>query len=257
MEELIDFSGETAVITGGASDIAKATGRELAKEGANVVLSDIKDEEGHEAVDQIADNYGVETLYKHTDVSDYDACGELVDTVVDEFGGIDILVNVAAIAAPEQTAKRFLDETPEDWEKQTDITFIGHVNMIHNTLPVMIDQDDGGSIVNFCSEAYKGHVLDTRLGVYGAAKAGIASLTKSLASEMGEYNIRINAVSPSTTRTSAVADFLEQYGDQVIEQIPLGRFAEPEDPAYLVVFLASDAASWITGEVVSINGGSR
>lgn len=252
MRELIDFSGETVVVTGGASAIGAAIGTEFAKEGADVVIADIDDERGTEAAETIAADHGVETLYEHTDVSDHEACQDLMTAVVDEFGGIDVLVNAAAVAAPGDIAIPFLEETPENWDLQLNVTLMGAVNPSHAALPHMIE-NGGGAIVNFSSEAHKGQ--DNKLAMYGAAKSGVATFTKTLAKEFGGDDVRINAISPSATRTAATEEWMDKHGDHIVEAHALNRLGRPEDHANAVVFLASDAADWITGEILSVNGG--
>lgn len=252
MRELIDFSGQTAVVTGGASEIGKAIGNEFAKEGADVVLADIDDDRGEAGAEQIADEQGADTLYQHCDVSDLDSCEELVDVVIEEFDTIDVLVNAAAVAAPSAIAKPFLEETPDDWNAQLHITIMAAVQPTYAALPHMIEQG-GGAVVNFSSESYKGQ--DNKLAMYGAAKSAVATFTKTLAKEFGGDDVRINAVSPSATRTAATSEWMDKYGDAILGEHALNRLGEPEDHANAVVFLASDAASWITGEVLSVNGG--
>lgn len=124
--------------------------------------------------------------------------------------------------------------------------------MTHNAISAMRD-DGGGAVVNFASDSYKGQ--DPNLTVYATAKAGVVTFTKSLAKEVGEHNVRVNCISPSTTWTPSTEDWLDEYGDKVVENYPLGRLGQPEDHADAAVFLASDAADWITGQVLSVNGG--
>jgi len=252
MREQIDFSGETAVVTGGASAIGAAIGAEFAKEGADVVIADIDDERGTDAVEEIAEEHGADTTYHHTDVSDLEACNDLVDAVVDEYGAVNVLVNAAAVAAPPAISIPFLEETPDDWNAQLRVTLMGAVNPTHAVLPHMIE-NGGGAIVNFSSEAHKGQ--DNQLAMYGAAKSGVATFTKTLSKEFGGDDVRINAISPSATRTAATEEWMDKYGDHVLDQHALNRLGRPQDHANAVVFLASDAAEWITGEVLSVNGG--
>lgn len=252
MREHIDFRDETIVITGGASAIGRTIGSEFAKEGADVVIADIDDERGDAAAAAIADDHDRETLYHHTDVSDLESCEALMETVADELDGVDVLVNVAAVAAPGAISKPFLEETTDDWRAQLNVTLMGAVNPSHAALPYMVEQGDG-AIVNFSSESYKGQ--DTRLAMYGAAKSGVATFTETLAKEFGGDGVRINAISPSTTRTGATEEWLERHAEEVLENHALDRLGRPEDHANAAVFLASDAADWITGQVLSVNGG--
>ena len=252
MREQIDFTDSVVVVTGGASDVGRAISESFAEEGADVVVADIDDERGREAVTSVSEaTEDARATYVHTDVSSYEACESLVEDVLDEFGRIDVLVNAAAVAAPSVISKPFLEEGPDDWEPQLRVTFMGTVNPTHAALPALVEQE--GAVVNLCSEAYKGQ--DTQYAMYGAAKSAVATFTRTLAKEVGEDGVRINAISPSATRTEATEAFLDRFGDAVTDQHALPRLGRPTDHANLAVFLASDAADWITGQVVSVNGG--
>jgi NAD(P)-dependent dehydrogenase (short-subunit alcohol dehydrogenase family) len=252
MHELLDFTNETIIVVGAASDIGASIGAEFATEGATVALADIDDEQGEATAEAIRDDVGADAEYYHVDVSDLESCESLVESVLKDFGSVDHMVNIAAVAHPTAIAKPFLEEGPDDWAKQVNITFMGTIHMMYAVLPELRD-NGGGSVVNFTSEAHKGQ--DKHLTMYGAAKSAVATFTKTVAKEVGVDDIRVNAVSPSTTRTQGTADFMNKYGDAILEEHALNRLGEPEDPAYATVFLASDAASWITGEVLSVNGG--
>ncbi len=255
MHESIDFTGQVAVVAGGASGIGRACGIELAKEGADVVVADIDEDRGSEVADEIEDDHGQRAVFEHTDVSDHDSCAETMARADEELGGVDVLINSAAGGLGGSLAdltKKFVDETPEDWEPQFEVTFRGALNTAHTALPYMIE-GGGGSIVIFSSDSYQGH--DDDVAVYSAAKAALVTFAKSLSREVGEHDVRVNAVSPSTTRTPANEGWVEKYGDKIVENYPLGRLGKPVDQANAAVFLASDAADWITGQTLSVNGG--
>ena len=254
MREQIDFSGQVAVVTGGASGIGLGVANEFAKEGADVVIADINEEASVAAAEEIQDEHGVDAGFVFTDISDYDRCGEAVDEIVDRFGRIDVLANVAAggLSDMDGMVKPFEDETPENWAPHVDITFRGPIHMTHQALDAL-KENGGGVVVNFASDSYQGQ--DPNLTVYAAAKAGVVTFTKSLAKELGEHNIRVNCISPSTTWSGSTEEWLDEHGDKVAAQYPLGRLGEPSDHANAVVFLSSDAADWITGQVLSVNGG--
>jgi NAD(P)-dependent dehydrogenase (short-subunit alcohol dehydrogenase family) len=163
-----------------------------------------------------------------------------------------VLRDAAAVAAPPQISIPFLEETPDNWNAQLQVTLMGAVNPTHAVLPHMIE-NGGGRIVNFSSEAHKGQ--DNKLAMYGAAKAGVATFTKTLAKEFGGDDVRINAISPSATNTAATEEWMDKHGEHIVDAHALNRLGEPEDHANAVVFLASDAAGWITGEILSVNGG--
>jgi len=254
MREQIDFTGDTVIVTGAASGIGRGVAEEFASEGANVVVADIAEDRGEEVAAEITDEYEGDATFLFTDVSDYDSCGETVDETVAEYGSVDVLVNVAAggLDDASEMNQPFEDETPEDWEPHIQVTLRGPLNMTRNVIPRMKEQG-GGSVINFSSDSYQGQ--DPNLTVYASVKAGVVTFTKTLAKEVGEYDIRVNCVSPSTTWTPSTQDWLEEYGDKVAEQYPLGRLGYPEDHANATVFLASDAADWVTGQVLSVNGG--
>jgi NAD(P)-dependent dehydrogenase (short-subunit alcohol dehydrogenase family) len=245
----IDFSGQTAIVTGGASGIGREICDTFAALGANVAVADIDEGAAEEAAAELEDDHGVDAIAVETDVSSYDAVSEMVETVDDTFGRIDSLVNNAGIGE----SKPFADTDPEEWDKIVGVCLYGTMNCTHAVLPHMTEQDDGGAIVNFASDSYKGN--DPGLSVYGAAKAGNVSLTRTVAHEVGGDGVRVNCLSPGTTKTPATADWIEEYEEQILESYALGRIGEPEDHADAVAFLCSDAADWVTGEVLSVNGG--
>jgi 3-oxoacyl-[acyl-carrier protein] reductase len=252
MRERIDFAGKTVVVTGGASDVGKAVANEFAVEGADVVIADIDDERGEEAIETITEEHGCDGMYIHANLTDLGACKELMSTVVDEFGGVDVTVNMAAVAAPSKISKPFLKETPDDWRPQLEVTIMGIVNPTYAALEQMADTD-GGSIINFSSESHRGQ--DERMAMYSAAKSAVATFSQTLAKETGQDGVRVNALSPSATQTETTKDFMEEHGDAVGHEHALNRLGEPQDHADAAVFLASDAADWITGQVLSVNGG--
>lgn len=254
MKEHIDFSGDVALVTGAAGGIGSAVAEELAKEGATTVVTDVSEEDGTDVASELDETYDATTVFKRLDVSDYDACEATIGEVVEEFGSIDVLVNVAAGGLREHDSlKPFHETTPDDWKIQFDVTFRGPVNTTHAAVQHMIEQE-GGAIVNFISEAHKGQERgDDKL--YASAKGGVAVFTRALSREVGEFGIRINGVSPAATHTPATTELIEKHGDRMLKNYALDRLGQPEDSAYMAVFLASDAADWVTGQVVSVNGG--
>ncbi|WP_340100476.1 SDR family NAD(P)-dependent oxidoreductase [Salinibaculum salinum] len=254
MKEKIDLSSDVALVTGAAGGIGSAVAEELAKEGATTVVTDISTEHGTDVAERLDDEYEATTVFRQLDVSDYADCEETIDGVVEEFGSIDILVNVAAGGLRDHDDnKAFHETTPEDWQIQYDVTFGGPVNTSHVAVQHMMDQESG-AIVNFISEAHKGQERgDNKL--YAASKAGVAGFTKALSKEVGEFDIRVNGISPAATRTPATEELIDKYGDKMLQKYALNRLGKPTDSANAAVFLASDAAEWITGQVISVNGG--
>lgn len=246
----IDRSGDVAVVTGGAQGIGETTCETFAALGADVAIADVQTEEAAATADEIQAAAGNTTIAVETDVSDYDSVTNMVETVVDELGSIDVLVNNAAVG----NRMRFLETDADYWESRVGVIFMGTLHCMHAALPHMIEQDDGGAIINFASDSYKGN--DPGLAVYGAAKAANVSLTRTIAHEHGKDGVRVNCVSPGATRTPATADSLDENADTMIDRYyALDRLGERQDIANAVAFLASDAAGWITGETVSVNGG--
>ena len=244
----IDFSGRTAIVTGGASGIGRQICETFAALGANVAIVDVDREAAEAAVSELESDHSGEAIAVETDVSSYGAVTEMVETVDGAFGRIDSLVNNAGIGESEP----FVETDPELWEEIVGVCFYGTMNCTHAVLPHMME-GEGGSIVNFASDSYKGN--DPGLSVYGAAKAANVSFTRTVAHEIGGEGVRVNCLSPGTTRTPATAEWIEEYEEKILESYALDRIGEPTDHAAAVAFLCSDAAEWITGEVLSVNGG--
>lgn len=262
MRELIDFTDAGVVVTGGAGGIGQTVVREFAAEGANVAIADIDRERGQAVADLVDDEFETTVTFVETDIGDYGDCQDCVETVVDAFDHLDVLVNAAAsrkVSLPDKS-RPFLEQEPSYWDPELSITLKGSLNMAHAALPHMIDRGSG-SIVNFSSDSHRGQdpnitVGDHNLTVYAAAKAGIVTFTKSLAKEVGPDGVRVNAIAPGIIQTPHTSGELSSEHEQaLIDAHPLRRIGRPSDCAYLVVFLASDAADWITGQTVSVNGG--
>lgn len=249
LAEKFDFTDESVAVTGGASGIGRAVTETFAAHGANVTIADIDVESADEWAETLTAEYDTQALAVETDVSSYEDASEMIDTTVDEFGSIDVLVNNAGLSTG---ASSFLESTPEDWDHSVGVTFTGTMNCTHAALSHMVEQEDG-CIINYASDSYKGN--DPSLPVYGGAKAANVAFTMNVAKEVGEHGVRMNVVSPGTTETPATEDWLAEYGDKVLESYALDRLGQPQDIANAVAFLASDAADWITAEVLSVNGG--
>lgn len=258
MREQIDFEGRVAIVTGGAGGIGGRTVREFAKEGADVVVADVDAAGGEALAEGASEPHDGEVRFVETDVSDYEACRDCVETTVEAFGGVDVLVNGATSRRfpREERFQQFVDQNPSHWEALVDVTLMGAVNMSHNALQVM----DGGAIVTISSETRRGA---GNLGVgesttntmYATVKASHVGFTASLANEVGPHGIRVNAVSPALVRTGETEGMLDEHEDRLVEDYPMGRIGEPEDVANAILFLASDAAEWISGQTISVNGG--
>jgi 3-oxoacyl-[acyl-carrier protein] reductase len=229
--------------------MGRAIAESLADSGADVVLNDVVGERIDEVADDIDDADAGDTLAVPADVTDYEAVGRMVETAEAEFGGIDVLVNNAGAWVTEF----FTDSEPEQWRRDIDLNLYGVLNCTRHALPGMAERGHG-SVVSIVSDA--GRVGEPRLGSYSAAKAGVVGFTKAVAKESGRYDVRLNCVAMGTTETPLTEDMLaEGRREKVLQQYALNRLGRPEDAAKMVTFLASDAASWITGQTFPVNGG--
>ncbi|MFT4949883.1 MAG: NAD(P)-dependent dehydrogenase (short-subunit alcohol dehydrogenase family) [Natronomonas sp.] len=247
--EKVDFTGQAAVVTGGAQGIGKAICESFAASGANVGVADVQAEAAEETAAAVAEEYGVDAVGIECDVTEYEDATAMVETAIEAFGAVDCLVNNAGVGTP---APSFMESDPEEWDTAVEVCFYGTMNCTHAVLPHMTERGEG-AIVNFASDSYKGN--DPGLPVYGAAKAANVSFTGTVSQEVGEDGVRVNCVSPGTTRTPATEEWIEEYEEKILESYAMDRLGEPEDIADAVTFLCSDAAAWVTGRVLSVNGG--
>jgi 3-oxoacyl-[acyl-carrier protein] reductase/2-hydroxycyclohexanecarboxyl-CoA dehydrogenase len=216
--------------------------------GADVVVSDVDGEGAERVAERLEAAHDTRAIGVAADVSDYDAATAMVEATVEEFGSLDVLVNNAGVAG----AGAFLDSGPDDWAEKIGVSLYGTLNCTHAALPGMVERGDG-VVVNYASASYRGN--DPGLAVYGAAKAANRSFTKTVAKEVGGSGVRVNCVCPGTVETPSTAGFVEEYREQLGESYALGRVGRPHEVAHAVVFLASDAAGWITGETLHVDGG--
>lgn len=242
------LDGKVAIVTGAGRGIGREIALTLAREGAAVVVADIDEANGSKVAGEI-NSMGGKAIFVKTDVTSYENVGEMVRKAVDEFGGVDILVNNAAV----WNIKLFKDSTPDDWMREIRINVIGVLNCIHNVLPHMMEKR-GGRIVNIASDA--GRVGEPWLTTYSGTKGYVISLTKALAKELGKYNITVNCVSPGVTKTPGAQKFIESVGEEKLAKAyPLRRLAEPKDIANAVLFFVLEESSYITGQILSVSGG--
>ncbi|WP_241385664.1 SDR family oxidoreductase [Rhodococcus sp. CH91] len=241
------FTERTAVVTGAAQGIGEAYARALAAEGANVVVADIDAERGEQVAKQIVADHGTATFVP-VDVADPASAEALANSAVEIYGGIDHVVNNAAIYGGMKLD--LLLTVPWDYYKKfMSVNLDGALNVTRAVWPHMTQK--GGSIVNQSSTA-----AWLYSGFYGLAKVGINGLTQQLAVELGGSNIRINAIAPGpidteATRTTTPANMVAD----MVKQLPLKRMGTPGDLVGMCLFLLSDEASWVTGQIFNVDGG--
>ena len=242
------FDGKTAIVTGAAQGIGEGYARALATEGANVVVADLNAELGETVAKQITSDGGT-AVFKDVDVSDEESAKQLAEFTVEKFGGIDYLVNNAAIYGGMKLD--LLITVPWDYYKKfMSVNFDGALNVTRAVWPHM-NNGGGGSIVNQSSTA-----AWLYSGFYGLAKVGINGLTQQLAHEVGGMNIRVNAIAPGPIDTEATRTVTP--GNMVadmVKTLPLKRMGTPEDLVGACLFLLSGEASWITGQIFNVDGG--
>jgi meso-butanediol dehydrogenase/(S,S)-butanediol dehydrogenase/diacetyl reductase len=240
------FEGKVVIVTGGGSGIGAATARRFAREGASVALVD-RDQEKVNAVR--ASLGGGQSLSHSADVSNEVEVRAMVETVITRFGRIDVLVNNAGIA----TTGPLLQLTTADWHRVMETDLDGVFFCTRAALPELLKSK--GCVVNTSSVSGTGG--DWNMAAYNAAKGAITNLTRSLAMELGEHGVRVNAVNPTFTATGMTEDMLEDQEliGKFLERIPLGRIGQPEDVADVIAFLASEDARFVTGVNLPVDGG--
>jgi 2-hydroxycyclohexanecarboxyl-CoA dehydrogenase len=240
-------------VTGAGRGIGFAIANRLAEEGATVVVNDLDEERAESAASDLR-AAGHEAMAVPADVTDPAACESMVASVVDEYGQLDVLVNNAGFSR----MVLFTDTDPDLRDQLVEINYKGQLNCASAVVDHMMERESG-TIIGIASDA--GRVGSTGEAVYAGAKAGVIGFTKSLARELARFDVTCNAVSPGLTDTpllddmQAESELAEKVHEGVERAIPLGRPAEPEDVAGAVAFLASEDADFITGQVLSVNGG--
>ena len=243
-----EFSGKVALITGGSRGIGRACALAFAQRGAAVVIGYASNQAAAAETLKLVAGAGAKGTAIQLDVADSTKASEAVEKVITQHGRIDVLVNNAGIAI-DGLVMRLKDE---DWDRQLNANLRGAFALIRAVARPMMKQRQG-VIVNIVSVV--GETGNAGQAAYSASKAGLIGLTKSVAKELGSRNIRVNAVSPGLIETDMTSELREQAKTRTFEAIPLGRWGTPADVANAVAFLASDAASYITGEVLKVNGG--
>ncbi len=241
------LKGKTAIITGGARGIGKEIALNFAREGANVVIADINTQTLKETEKEIA-SFGVEVLTNSCDVTSYSQVKQLVNKTLDKFKRIDILINNAGVARDALLVRM----NEEDWDKVLAVNLKGTFNCTKASAKVMMKQRSG-KILNIASII--GLIGNVGQANYAASKAGIIGLTKSAAKELAPRGINVNAIAPGFIQTEMTQRLPEQIKSKMLEAIPLKKFGQPKDVANVAAFLVSEKASYITGQVICVDGG--
>ncbi len=245
---------KVAVVTGGAGGIGRRTCEVFAREGAKLVIADLRLDESERIADSLK-NSGGDAISAKVDVTRLDEAEKLVKIALDAFGHIDIFANIAGgSAGPFLKTKHsiFAESTLERWEEIINLNLFATLNCIRAVLHHMMERRKG-KIISFASTA--GMVGMQKAAEYSAAKAGIIGLTKTIAKEVGSYGINVNCVSPGIIGTERVRQMPQEMVQTWQEGIPLGRLGRPEEVADVVLFLASDESSYITGTNIPVTGG--
>ncbi len=242
------LAGKVAIVTGAGRGIGRAVALALAAQGAKVTVNYSRSAEAAEEVVNAILGFGGEAIAAQADVSNAGQVDALLTQTKEQFGRLDILVNNAGITRD----KLILRMSEEDWDAVLDTNLKGAFLCCKAVAPLFVKQR-GGIIVNIGS--VNGRVGAPGQSNYSASKAGLIGLTKSLAKELGRRNVRINAVAPGFIETEMTGDLKDEFKDAMIKQIPLARLGSAEDVAGVVLFLCSDAAAYIQGEVITVDGG--
>lgn len=244
----LKLKDKVALVTGAARDVGKEIAMALAAESAAVAVNYRSAGDGAEAVVKEITARGGRAKAYAADVADFSAVRSMVDAIVKDFGGLNILINNAGLAL----RQRFVETTPEDWRRQIDTCLYGAIHCCH-AAAAHLENAKNGRIVSIIGDSSR--VGESGLAVVAAARAGVVALMKSLAREFGRSGTTANTVSLGMVETAHDRNFLEANREKLTSLYPVRRLGKPEDIAPMVAMLASPHSGWITGQVLSISGG--
>ncbi len=249
--QMLDFTGKAVIVTGAASGIGAACARAFAAAGANVLMADINEAKNRDAADLIMIDTNAHLVAHAANVASEADCESTVLRALDEFGRIDVLVNNAAVVAP----GTILELSPAEWDRVMDINLRSYFVLTQMTARAMIERKIRGSVVNMSS-------LNAELAIpnqvaYVSSKGGVQQLTKAAALGLAPHGIRVNAIGPGSIMTDLLKTVMADDAGRrkILSRTPLGRVGEPAEIASIALFLASDMASYITGQTIFADGG--
>ncbi|MCA3340128.1 MAG: SDR family NAD(P)-dependent oxidoreductase [Alphaproteobacteria bacterium] len=249
-----DLEGKSALVTGGASGIGRATALAFAREGARVAVADILEEAAQNTVSEIK-AMGGQALAIACDVTDDDAVKAMIAATADAFGGLDCAFNNAGIAPYQVNAggQKIADVAPEAWRRLIDVNLTGVWLCLRHEVAQMRAQGSGGVIINTAS--ILGLIGSATSSAYVAAKHGVVGLTKTAAADHAEDNIRVNAVCPGYIETPMTEETMRRRGERILARVPMARMGQASEIAEAVVWLCSPKASFVTGVSWAVDGG--
>lgn len=245
----MDFSGKTVIVTGGGQGIGEGICENFAKFGADVVIFDVNMDTAEAVANKLKEK-GVKSIAVKTDVTDQENVNQSVQSVIKEFGTVDVLVNNAGYVMPEQSW--FKDETADYWDKVIDVCFKGTIYCSKAVLDTMIEKKSG-KICSIASDAAR--VGQRGQAVYSGAKGAVIAFSKALAQEVAFYKINVNCVCPGATRTPGMDSMPKEMQEKIAKSYLFRRVAEPLDIANAVCFLCAEYSEYMTGQTLSVSSG--